>query len=34
MSVAVDFCETQVVDGNYGVRAVIRNVIFTAGDEV
>jgi hypothetical protein len=28
------FCETQVVDGNYGIHAVIRKVIFTAGDEV
>ena len=32
MSVAVDFGVTQVVDGNWGVHAVIRKAIFPAHD--
>jgi acetamidase/formamidase len=30
MSVAVDFGVTQVVDGNWGVHAIIRKALFTA----
>jgi acetamidase/formamidase/AraC-like DNA-binding protein len=32
MSVAVDFGVTQVVDGNWGVHAIIRKALFTDGD--
>ena len=31
MSVAVDFGVTQVVDGNWGVHAIIRKALFTSG---
>jgi acetamidase/formamidase len=31
MSVAVDFGITQVVDGNWGVHAVVKKNIFTGG---
>jgi len=31
MSVAVDFGITQVVDGNWGVHAVIKKSIFAGG---
>jgi acetamidase/formamidase len=30
ISVAVDFGVTQVVDGNWGVHAIIRKALFTA----
>jgi acetamidase/formamidase len=32
MSVAVDFGVTQVVDGNWGIHAIVKKGIFTAGD--
>jgi acetamidase/formamidase len=33
MSVAVDFGVTQVVDGNWGVHAIIRKALFTDASE-
>ena len=32
MSIGVDFGVTQVVDGNFGVHAIIRKDIFSGGD--
>ena len=32
MSVGVDFGVTQVVDGNWGVHAIMRKDIFSGGD--
>jgi acetamidase/formamidase len=31
MSIAVDFGITQVVDGNWGVHAIVRKSLFTGG---
>jgi hypothetical protein len=32
MSVGVDFAVTQVVDGNWGVHAVIKKSLFSGGE--
>ena len=32
LSIGVDFGVTQVVDGNFGVHAIIRKDIFAGGD--
>ena len=32
MSVAVDFGVTQVVDGNWGVHAILKKALFTGQD--
>jgi acetamidase/formamidase len=32
MSVGVDFGVTQVVDGNWGIHAIIKQSLFTSGE--
>jgi acetamidase/formamidase len=32
LSIGVDSCVTQVVDGNWGIHAIVKRAIFAAGD--